>query len=56
EKASIVRAVRERVWPLLESGQIKIVVDKIFRLSEVAEAHRTMERGGHIGKIVLSLR
>jgi len=56
EKASIVRAVRERVWPLLESGQIKIVVDKIFRLSEVAEAHRTMERGAHIGKIVLSLR
>ncbi|MBV9105748.1 MAG: NAD(P)H-quinone oxidoreductase [Verrucomicrobia bacterium] len=56
EKASIVRAVRERVWPLLESGQIKIVVDKIFRLSEVAEAHRTMERGAHIGKMVLSLR
>lgn len=56
EKASIVRAVRERVWPLLESGQIKIVVYKIFRLSEVAEAHRTMERGEHLGKILLSVR
>ena len=44
EKASIARALREHVWPLLESGGIKIVVDKIFKFSEVAEAHRMMER------------
>ena len=55
EKASIAQALRERIWPLLESGQIKIVVHKIFRFSEVAEAHRMMERGEHSGKIVLSL-
>ena len=55
EKASIAQALRERIWPLLKSGQIKIVVHKIFRFSEVAEAHRMMERGEHSGKIVLSL-
>jgi NADPH:quinone reductase len=56
EKADIASALREHVWPLLESGQLKVVVDKIFRYSEVAEAHRFMERGEHLGKIVLSFR
>ena len=42
------------VWPLLESDRIKIVVHKIFPWSEVAEAHRMMERSEHAGKIVLS--
>ena len=55
EKANIAYALRERVWPLLESGQVKIVIDKIFPVSEVAEAHRLMERSEHIGKIVLSI-
>lgn len=55
EKASIAGALRERIWPLLESGQIKIVVYKIFPFSEVADAHRMIERGEHTGKIVLSL-
>ncbi|MBV8352365.1 MAG: zinc-binding dehydrogenase, partial [Verrucomicrobia bacterium] len=36
------------------SGRIKIVVHKIFPASEVAEAHQMMERGEHVGKIVLS--
>jgi NADPH:quinone reductase len=54
EKANIAHALRERVWPMLESGQIKIVIHKIFPLSEVAEAHRLMERSEHAGKIVLS--
>jgi NADPH:quinone reductase len=54
EKASIASALREHVWPLLESGQIKVVINRIFPYSEVAEAHRLMERGEHCGKIVLS--
>jgi NADPH2:quinone reductase len=56
EKATIAQALRERVWPLLESGQIKIVIDRIFQCSEVAEAHQRMENGEHIGKMVLSFR
>ena len=55
EKASIADALREHIWPLLESGQIKIVIYKIFPFLEVAEAHRMLERGEHTGKIVLSL-
>jgi putative PIG3 family NAD(P)H quinone oxidoreductase len=54
EKASIASALREHVWPLLESGKIRIVVHKILPVSEVAEAHRMMERSEHAGKIVLS--
>jgi NADPH:quinone reductase len=54
QKANIAHALRERIWPLLESGQIKIIIDKIFPVSEVAEAHRLMERSEHTGKIVLS--
>jgi NADPH2:quinone reductase len=53
EKASIADALRKRIWPLLESGQIKIVIYKIFQLTEVAEAHRTIEGGEHTGKIIL---
>ncbi len=56
EKATIAYELREHVWPLFESGQIKIVVCEIFPFSEVAEAHRTIERGEHTGKIVLQLR
>ena len=55
EKASIANALGEHVWSLLESRRIKIVVFRIFPLSEVAEAHRMMERSEHTGKIVLSL-
>lgn len=53
EKASIAQALRENIWPLLETGQIKVVVNKIFNLSEATEAHRTIESGQHAGKIVL---
>jgi NADPH:quinone reductase len=54
EKSSIANALREHVWPLLESNRIKIVVHKVFPWSQVAEAHRMMERSEHAGKIVLS--
>jgi NADPH2:quinone reductase len=54
EKAAIAQALEERVWPLLESGQIKVILYRTFHWSDVAEAHRMMERGEHTGKIVLS--
>ena len=54
EKASIASEVYEHVWPLLESGGIKIVVYKLFPFSEVAESHRMMERSEHVGKMLLS--
>jgi putative PIG3 family NAD(P)H quinone oxidoreductase len=56
EKAAIAAELRERIWPLLESGSIKVVIQRIFEFSQVAEAHRMLERGEHAGKIVLRLR
>jgi len=53
EKAAIAQALRERVWPLLESGQIKVILYRIFHWLDAMEAHRMMERDEHTGKIVL---
>jgi putative PIG3 family NAD(P)H quinone oxidoreductase len=55
EKAAIVAAVREHVWPLLEAGKVRPVIDRTLPLAEAAEAHRVLEDSGHIGKILLSV-
>lgn len=52
-KANIARSLKEYVWPLLESGAVKPVIYKVLKLDQAAEAHRLMESGEHIGKIVL---
>jgi putative PIG3 family NAD(P)H quinone oxidoreductase len=53
QKGAIAREVRERVWPLLDAGRVRPVIDHVFPLAAAAEAHRRMESGEHIGKIVL---
>ncbi len=53
EKGAIARALRERVWPLLESGKVAPVVHATFPLAEAAAAHRRLESGAHVGKLVL---
>ncbi len=55
EKATIVAAVREHVWPLIEAGRIRPVVHATYPLAEAAQAHRSLEASGHIGKILLTL-
>jgi putative PIG3 family NAD(P)H quinone oxidoreductase len=55
EKAAIVRSVREHVWPLLTSGQVHPVVDRVLPWTEAAEAHRAMEAGKNFGKILLRI-
>ncbi len=54
-KAQIARALRNRVWPLFESGAVKAVIHQVFPLSEAARAHEMMEASQHIGKLVLEL-
>jgi NADPH2:quinone reductase len=54
-KAAIARALRERVWPLFESGQLKPVIYRVLPLSEAAAAHALMESSQHIGKIMLAV-
>jgi putative PIG3 family NAD(P)H quinone oxidoreductase len=53
EKAAIVTAVREHVWPLVESGLVRPVVYARLPLSDAATAHRLVESSEHIGKVVL---
>ena len=54
EKGVIAAALREKVWPLIESGKIAPVIFKTFPLAQAADAHRLMESNSHIGKIVLT--
>ena len=55
-KARIAEELRAHVWPLIEGGRLKPVMDSEFPLDQAAEAHRRIESSGHIGKIVLKVR
>ncbi len=54
EKARLAAAIEKNVWPLIAAGAVKPVIDRIYPLEKAAEAHRRMEAGAHIGKILLS--
>jgi len=56
EKAAIVAAVREHVWPLVAKGAVRPVVDRVLPLAEVAEAQRVVEASEHVGKVLLRVR
>jgi NADPH:quinone reductase-like Zn-dependent oxidoreductase len=56
EKGVIADALAAHVWPLLASGRIKPVIDSTFDLTQAADAHRRLEAGQHIGKIVLTIK
>jgi putative PIG3 family NAD(P)H quinone oxidoreductase len=55
EKAAIVASVRENVWPLVESGAVRPVVDRVLPMAEAAEAHRVLESGEAVGKVLLTV-
>jgi len=55
DKAAMVSAIEAKVMPLVREGRIKPVMDSTFPLEKAADAHRRMESGEHIGKIVLTL-
>ena len=54
-KAAIAAALQEKVWPLVESGRIKPVVDSTFPLADAVKAHERIDQGDHIGKIILTM-
>jgi NADPH:quinone reductase len=54
DKAAIAAQLEAKVWPLLESGRIRPVVDSTFPLEKAAEAHKRLEAGLHIGKVILT--
>jgi putative PIG3 family NAD(P)H quinone oxidoreductase len=54
-KTLVADELAKNVWPHVEMGRLKPVVDKVFPLAQAADAHRQMEAGEHIGKIVLTI-
>jgi len=54
EKARIVAEVREKVWPLVEKGQVRPVVDRVVPMPEASAAHRAMAAGEIFGKVLLA--
>ena len=55
EKATIVKAVREHVWPLVELGRVRPIVQERLPLNRAADAHRILEASDHIGKVLLTI-
>ena len=54
-KAQIAENLRTSVWPLLDAGRVRPIMDSEFPLDQAAAAHARMESSGHIGKIVLKV-
>ena len=55
EKSAIARDLKKHVWPLIESGKVKPLIDHVFTLNEASTAHALMEKSTHIGKIMLTV-
>jgi NADPH:quinone reductase-like Zn-dependent oxidoreductase len=53
QKAAIVAETADAVWPLIESGAVRPIIDRVLTLDDAAEAHRLVESSEHIGKVVL---
>jgi NADPH:quinone reductase len=56
DKSALAATLEGEVWPLIEAGRYRPVIDSVFPLAEAAAAHRRMESSAHIGKIVLDVR
>jgi NADPH:quinone reductase-like Zn-dependent oxidoreductase len=52
----VVSATMAFVWPQLESGDVRPVIDRVFPIADVAGAHRYVDEGTHVGKVVLQVR
>jgi putative PIG3 family NAD(P)H quinone oxidoreductase len=53
EKARLASEVERVVWPWIEAGRIRVLVDRVFPLADAAQAHALLESGRHAGKVVL---
>lgn len=54
-KAAVARELRSKVWPLLEAGRIRPVIDSTYPLARAADAHHRLDAGQHMGKVVLTM-
>ncbi|MEU7340355.1 NAD(P)H-quinone oxidoreductase [Streptomyces sp. NPDC007074] len=53
QKAEIVAEVQRNVWPMIENASVKLILDQTLSMADAADAHRLMEEGQHVGKILL---
>src|SRR6266508_1841092 len=56
DKAGIVSAVRDHVWPLIADGKVRPVIDRVLPITAAADAHRVVEANQHVGKVLLTVR
>jgi len=56
KKAEIVGETQNAVWPMIEAGQVRPIIDRILTLDDAAEAHRLVDSSEHIGKVLLRVR
>jgi len=54
-KGALATSLEAKVWPLLAAGKVQVVLDSTFPLRQAADAHRRIEAGEHIGKVVLTV-
>jgi NADPH2:quinone reductase len=55
QKTAIAEALRQQVWPLLDTGRVKPIIDSTYALAEADQAHARMESSQHVGKIMLTV-
>jgi NADPH2:quinone reductase len=55
EKARLAAAIEAKVWPWIEAGKLKTIIDETFPLAEAAKAHARLENSAHLGKIILTM-
>lgn len=55
DKVRIVRGVRDEVWPLIEAGRVRPVIDTIIPMADAAQAHRLVDASSHVGKVLLQV-
>jgi NADPH:quinone reductase len=55
EKGRIAEALASRVWPLIDAGRFKPIIDRVFDLANASEAHSYLDSGTHIGKVILKV-
>jgi NADPH:quinone reductase-like Zn-dependent oxidoreductase len=56
EKARLAGEVERVVWPWIEAGKVRPIVERTFPLAEAAKAHALLESGAHLGKVVLTVQ
>lgn len=52
-KQAVVREVRDQLWPLIQAGRVRPIIDAVLPMTQAREAHQRLASGGHFGKIVL---